>query len=296
MKFVPNSVTRSVATSILKAKKSSPNMFFGVGLAGMVTSTVLACRSTLKLEKVVDEVNNDIQSVKELNDSKKKSATLSYYDDSEYYKDMAHVYAKSARKIVRLYGPAIVVGVASAGALTGSHVQLARRNAALTVTLGLATTAFDEYRDRVRNEIGKEREAEVHTAVESQVVTRQDGLKEVVKVTDPNRWSPYARVFDEGCSAWEKHAEINRLYVQLQQNYFNNKLQTRGHVFLNEIYDAFGIERSQAGAVVGWVIGDNGDNFIDFGMFEAYNRDFVNGQERSIILDFNVDGVIYDKI
>ena len=59
-----------------------------------------------------------------------------------------------------------------------------------------------------------------------------------------------------------------------------------------------GIPRSQAGAVVGWVLGE-GDDYIDFGMFDGNNmatRDFVNGYERSILLDFNVDGVIYDLI
>jgi hypothetical protein len=89
---------------------------------------------------------------------------------------------------------------------------------------------------------------------------------------------------------------MNRLFVTCQQNYLNHVLQVRGHVFLNEAYDALGLERSTAGAVVGWVMGDNGDNYIDFGIFEAQNARFVNGSERSILLDFNVDGVIYDKI
>jgi hypothetical protein len=62
-----------------------------------------------------------------------------------------------------------------------------------------------------------------------------------------------------------------------------------------------GIDRSKAGSVVGWVITKEGtgDNFIDFGVFDGDNpraRDFVNGREGSILLDFNVDGVIYDKI
>lgn len=290
MKLIPNAVTRSIATSILRTKKNSPHIFFAGGVIGIIGSTVLACRSTLKLEEVVDEANTNIGTVKELH----KSGTVD--DETDYYKSLGLVYAKSAIQVGKLYAPALVLGTASVAALTGSHVAMTRRNAALTATAGLIAKAYDDYRDRVRRELGEEHELEIYHAVDSKVIAQRDGIREVVKISDPNRWSMYARFFDESCSAWEKNAEINRIYVQSQQNYFNHRLQAYGHVFLNEVYDAFGMERSQPGAVVGWVISDDGDNYIDFGMFEAYNRDFVNGQERSILLDFNVDGVIYDKI
>jgi hypothetical protein len=86
------------------------------------------------------------------------------------------------------------------------------------------------------------------------------------------------------------------MFLQCQQNYFNQQLKARGHVFLNEIYDAIGLERSKAGTIVGWVTDGNGDGYIDFGMFEDASRRFINGIEPSILLDFNVDGVIYDLI
>ena len=132
--------------------------------------------------------------------------------------------------------------------------------------------------------------------------TDSDGVKhkaqkKQVLVDDPNGLSVYARFFDEGCEQWSKNPEYNLMFLRSQQNYYNDMLKSRGHVFLNEVYDALGIPRTQAGAVVGWMISDNGDNFIDFGVFDGDRpraRDFVNGYERSILLDFNVDGVIYD--
>lgn len=108
--------------------------------------------------------------------------------------------------------------------------------------------------------------------------------------------SPYARFFDEASANWVKDPEINHIFVQCQQNFANNLLIARGHLFLNEVYDMLGIDRSSAGQVVGWVISGDGDNFVDFGMFEAHSARFVNGYERSILLDFNVDGVVVDKI
>jgi hypothetical protein len=110
----------------------------------------------------------------------------------------------------------------------------------------------------------------------------------------------YARFFDETCNDWKRNAEYNRAFLQCQQSYYNQMLQSRGHVFLNEVYDSLGIPRSQAGAAVGWILSKDGDNFVDFGIFDdltnPHVRDFVNGHENSILLDFNVDGIIWDKI
>jgi hypothetical protein len=57
-----------------------------------------------------------------------------------------------------------------------------------------------------------------------------------------------------------------------------------------------GFERTSAGFVVGWVLDGNGDGYIDFGLSEARSSRFMNAEERSVILDFNVDGVVYDLI
>ena len=60
-----------------------------------------------------------------------------------------------------------------------------------------------------------------------------------------------------------------------------------------------GIPRTKAGQVVGWIFDkDNpiGDNYVDFGLLNTQNEDFVNGYKRSVLLDFNVDGMILDRI
>jgi hypothetical protein len=155
----------------------------------------------------------------------------------------------------------------------------------------LVQQAYDEYRERVREELGEDRELEMYHGPKTDPKN-----KELLELGDPNKRSPYSKIFDEYSNCWEKDPELNRLFVQCQQNYANNLLHARGHVFLNEVYDMLGIERTKAGAVVGWVIGHDGDNFVDFGIYDPDNSKFVNGYERSIVLDFNVDGVIYDKI
>jgi hypothetical protein len=273
-------------------KKDSPQIMFIAGIGGVVVSALLACRATLKLEDTLEEFKEEIDGVKSL---QHHDATKTNYPTNEYGKDLTYVYLKNTAKLVKLYAPSVIIGGVSVGLLTGSHVTLNRRNAGLTAAYSALQVGFDEYRERVKEEIGEEKELDAYRGTSVQKI-EVDGKMLEERVVDPNRWSPYAKMFDADNINWHKNAEINRLFIQAQQNYFNDLLIARGHVFLNEVYDHLGFEHTKAGSVVGWVINDTGDNFVDFGMFEAHSSRFVNGWERSIILDFNVDGVIYDKI
>lgn len=288
MKFIPNSVSRTVARNALKMQKHSPRMLFIAGIAGAVTSTVLACRATLKLEGVVEDVEKDLTGLK-----------LSH--GSEHYrKDLVYTYAKGSMQVLRLYAPAIAVGSLSVAALTGSHVTLVRRNASLTAAYAALSKGFDEYRDRVRKELGNEREYDIYHGTIVETTVDEKGKTLITKKHDPNALSVYSRLFDEGNPHWQKDPQLNRLFLQCQQNYANHRLQARGHLFLNEVYEELGFEHTPQGAVCGWVIDPNnpggGDMYVDFGIFRTDNEPFINGFERSVWLDFNVDGVIWDKI
>lgn len=127
-----------------------------------------------------------------------------------------------------------------------------------------------------------------------------DTLKCKVEVKRKSKpYSPYARVFDEECLGWTRDAEMNRLFLLRQQEFANEKLQQRGYLFLNEVYDMLGLSRTKVGQCVGWcydLSNRYGDNYVDFGIYDVRNRWFVNGQEKTIVLDFNVDGNILDRL
>ena len=114
--------------------------------------------------------------------------------------------------------------------------------------------------------------------------------------------SDYAKFFDVGNDNWQKDAEHNLWYLKQQQNWANDKLRSQGYLFLNDVYDLLGIPRTKAGQIVGWLYrpeDPSRDSYVDFGIYDytkEVNRDFVNGYERTILLDFNVDGPIYDLI
>ena len=110
-------------------------------------------------------------------------------------------------------------------------------------------------------------------------------------------YSVYARVFDKTSIMWDHNGEVNRHFLKAQQSFANDLLKFNGHLFLNEVYDLLGMPRTKAGAIVGWIYNsENGDGYVDFGLDRPGAARFVNGYVSTVILDFNVDGPIADKI
>lgn len=294
-----NAVTWRLGRQALKLRKSSPEILFAAGVAGVVVGTVLACRATLKVHEVNEKAEHD-----------KKMADGMYevgnpeYSETDHRRDLALVQLRRVAGIARIYGPAIGVGIVSVGMLRKSHNILNTRNAGLMAAYAVLDKGFNEYRERVLELVGPEKEKELRYGFEERefVTETKNGPKVIHKNTVDVRkpTSVYARVFGDFNQNWSPQPEYNVIFLRAQQNYANDMLNARGHVFLNEVYDFLGLERTKAGAVVGWVKGSGGDDCIDFGIFDGQNMDgfydFVTGREGSIVLDFNVDGVIYDKI
>ncbi len=282
MSLVPIAVSQKVFKSALLLKQNSPKIMFVGGVAGAITSTVLACRATLKLSEALPDMRDNIRSVDGIeNETERKRATTM-------------VYAVNAGTVAKLYAPAVIVGTLSIGALTGAHVVLTRRNTALTAGFAALSKAYDEYRAHVREELGIDKEIDIYRGTKTEAIELEDGQKKEITTANLSGMSPYARLFDEGSRNFEKHPELNRMFIHCQQQWAQDQLMVKGYLFLNEVYKELGLEPSQAGQFVGWVAGKDGkDNYVDFGMFEATNRDFINGVEPRIWLDFNVDGPIY---
>jgi hypothetical protein len=294
MRFVPEVIGRQVARGALLAQKSSPEVLLGAGIVGLVGSTVLACRATLKVDTVLDEAKTKLDTAKNLEHED--------YSEKDRSRDISLIYFQSGVKIARLYAPAIIVGGLSIYALTSSHRILTRRNVALTAAYGALEKGFNQYRARVVEKYGEEEDRNFRYGTrEVEITDPKTKKKKTVTRVSADEPSIYARFFDSYSTSWSKEPEYNLIFLKCQQNYANDLLRSRGHIFLNEVYDMCGIPRSKAGAVVGWVLSDDDstDNFVNFGIFDGRKevvRDFVNGLEGAILLDFNVDGVIYDKL
>ena len=304
---IPNSVTRSIHKVGFKLKKNSPEILIVAGVIGTVASAVMACKATLKVNEVVDDAKENIDRIHEAKETGYTEAGETY-DAEDSKKDLALVYAQTGLKFVKLYGPSVALGALSLTGIVSSHHILRKRNIGLAAAYAAVDKGFKDYRGRVVERFGKELDKELRHNIKAkeidEIVVNEDGSEQVVKktvnVANPNDYSEYARFYDDGCVGWDKNPEYSLAYLKNMQNWANNRLQAEGHLFLNEVYEALGIPKTKAGQVVGWVYDEANpdcDNFVDFGISDIYNekvRDFVNGYERVVLLDFNVDGVVWD--
>ena len=306
-------IANSTSGIMLKIKNHSPEILIVAGIVGAVASAVMACRGTLKVPEIVE-------------DTKKESEKIHYaYEHPEKVKDgftekdkndnLIHLYFKTGVKFVKVYAPSVIIGALSITAMVSSNRILRQRSAAAAAAYAAVSKSFKEYRSRVVDRFGSDVDLELKhgftTKEVVETVTDENGDEKTVtkkiRVMDSNQPSEFARFFDESCGGWEPSAEINMAFLKRQEAYANDLLRLRkSHVvFLNEVYDLLGIPRSKAGQTVGWHYvpdGDNpnGDNFISFGIFDVERpgfgerKDFIKGNERSILLDFNVDGNILE--
>lgn len=291
----------------LVLQKASPEILLGVGITGLIGAGVMASFATLKVEGVKEKKNDKVETIHEVWEQVESGERdISEYTEKDKNRDLTVAYVQTAVDYIKLYGPAVTLAGASIFCILTSHGIMKKRNVALIAAYKAVEEGFNAYRKRVVEEFGEDKDYMFKHGLTSEkvveTVTDEDGKKKKVtstKMAGPGMPSVYAKIFDETSREWAKDAEMNLFYIHSQQNYFNQLLQTRGHVFLNEVYDALGFDRSTAGAVVGWVLGGGGNDYIDFGLYDQNSKranDFVNGLERSIILDFNVDGVIHDLI
>lgn len=305
MSNIINSATKTFHRVGFQIKKHSPEILLVTGITGVVTSAVMACKATTKVDTIVEETKKSIDMIHEGMEA--GNICDVEYTEEDGKKDLAIVYIQTGVKFAKLYGPSVLLGLTSIGCILASNNIIHKRNVALSAAYTAIDRSFKGYRSRVIERFGESMDRELRYNIKTQevketVVDEETGKKKTVKstvsVVDPNTYSDYARFFDEYCAGWTKDAEYNLMFLRQQQNYANELLKSRGHLFLNEVYDMLGIDRTKAGNIVGWVYDEEhpvGDNFVDFGIYVLDNekaRDFVNGRERSILLDFNVDGDI----
>lgn len=305
LKAMGTSLQKMAGRTSLKVRKNSPEILMGLGIVGVVGTVILACKATLKAEKVLDKHREEMDEIEEA----LEMSIPEEYNEDDAKKDKAIVYARTAGRFVRLYAPTIAAGSLTIAAFLTSNKIMKSRYLGAVAMYNACQAAFDTYRQRVKDELGDEadrhfRYGTTREKIDVEYVDENGKTKkkkeevENISEVDIPGVGQYARWFDSSSPDWDENPEMCIMFLRAQENIFNNILQTRGHVFLNEVYDALGLPHTQVGSVAGWVMGA-GDNYIDFGLYNKDREDvrrFVNGNENIILLDFNCDGVIWDKI
>lgn len=304
-----NSISRMFHKAGFKLKKHSPEILVTAGVVGVVTSAIMGCKATTKVNDILSKTKEDVDKIHSCVGNENLSEE---YTEEDAKKDLTIVYTQTGLKLVKLYAPSVILGALSITSILTSHNIIRRRNVALAAAYATVDNSFKEYRGRVVDRFGEDLDRELRYNIKAkeieETVVDENGEEKTVKKTVnsidiSNTPSDYARVFYEGNPGWTKSAEKNMLFLKLQQSYANKKLQSQGYLFLNDVYEMLGFNKTTAGHTVGWIYDPkdkNRHNFVDFGIYNNVTDErkaaFINGDERSVLLDFNVDGPILNDV
>ncbi len=307
---IGSSLSKKMGKMEIVAKKKSPEILLAVGFVGFAGTVVTACRATLRAKDIIEFHKEQMDMIEEAKEivEKNPEGELEYTEEL-YKQDIVIQHVKTACSLAKVYAVPVALGGLSLACILASRNILNSRYLAAVAAYNSVTAVFEQYRERVRKEYGEETDKHLRYGTEFKVITNksvdENGNKVKTSVTTqdtkvedmvPN--DDTCRFFDSTNPNWDKNPQFSMMFLRGQQNILNDILHTRGHVFLNEVYDALGFEHTPQGAILGWVEGE-GDDCIDFGLYNPDKenvRRFVNGTENNILLEFNHDGVIFDKI
>lgn len=290
-------------------KKHSPEILMGTGIVGTVVSTVLACKATPKAVKVIEEHNEIMNGMKAV----KENPELGY-DKKAKAKDIIKVYGNTTKDLAKIYAPSVILFGASVASILGGHHIINKRYASMSAAYVALDTSYKGYRKKVAEKLGEAAERELRYDVKTnkkdvevvdtetgEIKKKKENVKEIGE--NPSFTSPYARFFDESSPYWRKDPEANLMFLRGVQDNLNEQLKKKGHIYLNDAYQALGLQESKVKCKAGWIYDKNfdGDDYIDFGIYDQNGdklrdeakRRFVNGLEWSILLDFNCVPDIY---
>lgn len=301
---IVDKATRTFYKAAFKVKKHSPELLMVAGVAGLLTSGVMACKATTKLSALTEKHKETVDAIHHAIENPDKFEEE--YTEKDGKRDLAIAYRDTAFGLIKLYGPSIALATASVSCVFASNGIMRKRNIALGAAYAAVDKSFKEYRGRVVERFGDAMDKELRYNIKAkeieETVVNEDGtettITKTVQATDPTSIGDFARFFDDGCTGWDKNPEFSLTFLKRQQDWANEKLKRQGYLFINDVYEMLGIPKCSGGQVVGWIYDEKnpiGDNYVDFGIYDLYNekrRDFVNGYERVILLDFNHDGNI----
>lgn len=308
--------------AFLQAKAHSPEILLVVGVGGLIAGTVLACKATLKAQKVKEEYENTLQ---EINDIAADESIGNGYTEEDAAKDKLTLTVQTGVKMTGLYAPSFLLCGCSIACILLAHKIMSDRTASAIAFGNAAMAALSETRLKIAEKYGKEAEEEIRygltkvKSVNQELYSETDGSGKPIDdeeiVAEIDGCSPYARFIDRECGVWDKNADLILMTLKGVERDFNNTLIARcsggrpGYVFLSEVLQRLGIPRKRwpkDAAMVGWLYDKNNGglhNYIDFGPLYRISKiddgckDIVVEQyEKAVLIDFNIDGIIYDRL
>ncbi len=283
--------------AVLGIRRHSPEILIVLGVTGTLAAAVKACVDThRKLDAVLEKKDERIEAARKVETEK------------EQKRELTKAYISTGVDLFLLYMPSATIEALSVTAIFASNNILRKRMIAMAAAYATIDQSFKEYRARVIERYGEDADFELRHGLHKEKITqietdekgKEKKVEKLVEITDGSMPSDYARYFVKGeAASAENNYDYNMMFVKTQQEVANHQLRSFGYLFLSDVYDALGIQRTIASQSVGWVYdptSDKNDNYVDFGIREVYRKDpdNPNEHEKVILLDFNVDGNILE--
>lgn len=297
------SITTAFYTGVARISKHAPTILSVTASAGVIATGYLAWKAGTRFE---DVEGRDWDRRKEC---LRNADTIPDEDVPKIERKNRILFILDT---VRTVAPAAIVGAATITMIYFSNSISKKRLAAMGAAYATLQTAFDGYKRTMVEALGKESVEKIlkpklpNVGKSAEEILSSDNKSDAANVSDAvvnslKALSPYARIIaEESSTCWDPNEDYTSQNLAAVQLWANRRLERKGHLFLNEVFDQLGLSRTREGAVVGWLKNGEGDNYVSFGDFDAsiyrVPSDDYTRVDSNFIVDFNVDGVIWDKI
>lgn len=297
------SITTAFYTGVARVSKHAPTILSVTASAGVIATGYLAWKAGTRFE---DVEGRDWDRRKEC---LRNADTIPDEDVPKIERKNRILFILDT---VRTVAPAAIVGAATITMIYFSNSISKKRLAAMGAAYATLQTAFDGYKRTMVEALGKESVDKIlkpklpNVGKSAEEILSSDNKSDAANVSDAvvnslKALSPYARIIaEESSTCWDPNEDYTSQNLAAVQLWSNRRLERKGHLFLNEVFDQLGLSRTREGAVVGWLKNGEGDNYVSFGDFDAsiyrVPSDDYTRVDSNFIVDFNVDGVIWDKI
>lgn len=297
------SITTAFYTGVARISKHAPTILSVTASAGVIATGYLAWKAGTRFE---DVEGRDWDRRKEC---LRNADTIPDEDVPKIERKNRILFILDT---VRTVAPAAIVGAATITMIYFSNSISKKRLAAMGAAYATLQTAFDGYKRTMVEALGKESVDKIlkpklpNVGKSAEEILSSDNKSDAAYVSDAvvnslKALSPYARIIaEESSTCWDPNEDYTSQNLAAVQLWANRRLERKGHLFLNEVFDQLGLSRTREGAVVGWLKNGEGDNYVSFGDFDAsiyrVPSDDYTRVDSNFIVDFNVDGVIWDRI
>lgn len=298
------SITTAFHTGMARISKHAPTILSVAASAGVIGTGYLAWRAGTRFE---DVEGRDWERRKECI----RNADNIPGEEVPKYERMLRI--KFILDTAQSVAPAVIVGGATITMIYFSNRINKKRLAALGAAYTVLQNAFDGYKKTMVDTLGKETVEKIvrpklpNYGKTAEEILSSDNKSDAANVADAviasiQDLSPYSRIItEESSNCWDENEDYTSENIAAVQLWANRRLERKGHLFLNEVYDQLGLSRTREGSVVGWIKNsENGDGYVSFGNYDENTyrtpSDDYSRVDTNFILDFNVDGMIWDKI